>query len=369
MFLDRQLFHADNTGKLWVSPLMQNNTMGNRTPVDLRGLTQSNWNLSQLGGMFFDHAQGRIYYTLENDSRLRWRAFTPEGPIVGDFAYIAEEQGDILWNDVRGMDVIDGYLYFGRSDGVLYRSEINGAAPVSGSTVAVSGPGIDDQIWNDPFLAFSAAATSDAPAPESPGAFDFEFDFEASADFRSFRRFEFAVAAGEAIDVQLRWDNPDALLNVFLLDENGDLLDADVSSNGTSPKNLSAPSGNGGLYTVAVKIKQGSTAYTVGINTGSELADIEFNSSGNENSGRWQVFRFEVDAGDLIEAQVAWDNPAAALRFFLRDESNAQIDRDTDNSGSPGIVSAVAQTSGTWSVGVAIVSGSANYDVSVGITR
>ncbi|MBX2883174.1 MAG: hypothetical protein KTR32_24695 [Granulosicoccus sp.] len=69
------------------------------------------------------------------------------------------------------------------------------------------------------------------------------------------------------------------------------------------------------------------------------------------------------------EAHVLWNDPNASVKVFLRDESNTQVDRDTDGSGSPETVSAVAATSGRWSVGVRIQSGSIDYDVLVNTTQ
>ena len=141
MFLGGRLFHADDDGDMWVRSLQDDDTFGPRTRVDLLGLTRNEWDLSRLGGMFFDHERGRVYYSLEGDSRLFWRAFTPDGPIFGDTEFVAEDRGDILWSDVQGMDVIDGQLYFGRTDGNLYRAAIDGSSPVSGTTEVISGSG------------------------------------------------------------------------------------------------------------------------------------------------------------------------------------------------------------------------------------
>lgn len=466
MFLGGQLFHADDDGDMWVSPLRDDDTFGPATQVDLFGLTSSTWDLARLGGMFFDHEKGRVYYTLTNDSRLFWRAFTPDGPLFGDIGYVAEEQADILWYDVRGMDVIDGYLYFGRRNGYLYRAEINGSSPVSGTTEVISGPVIDSRDWDSPLLAFSSEGT--VLPPPSQAQFEFEsagsstfksfqkFEFpvepgqpvnvrlswddpnaqlnvflrdandqlvdsdnsptgspkwlsapagnggtytvsvkiqdgstaytvsvnpveappEESTDFyasgsatsQSFRTFEFPVASGEPVNVRLTWDDPGAQLNVFLRDASNELIDFDNSQSG-SPKWLSAPAGDGGTYTVAVKIQEGSTAYTVSINPTEQppepLADFVFSASGDENAGRWKVFNFDVVAGDLVEATVLWDDPATEIRVFLRDETNTQVDRDIDDSGSPAVVSTTAETSGTWSVGVSVGSGAFAYDVLV----
>lgn len=368
MFLGGQLFHADDNGTMWVSALRDDDTLTVPAQVDLFGLTGSQWDLSRLGGMFFNHEHGRVYYTLENDSRLFWRAFTPEGPLFGDFQHVAADQGDILWGDVQGMDVIDGHLYFGRSDGYLYRASIDGASPVPGTTVAISGPGIDGLDWNNPFLTFSSDGAMLPPVNDA----QYTFESAGSDTFKSFRKFEFAVAAGEPVVVRLTWDDPSAQLNVFLRDANGQLVDSDNDRNGSSPKWLSAPAGAGGTYTVSVKIQEGSSAYTVSVNPTEEppqpQADFEFSTSGSETANRWQVFNFDVEAGDLVDAQVLWNDPNASLKVFLRDETNTMVDRDTDLSGSPEKVSAIAQTSGRWSVAVRIETGSIDYDVQVNTT-
>jgi hypothetical protein len=365
MHLGGQLFHADDNGDMWVSALHEDNTLGPRTQVDLLGLTSANWDLAQLGGMFFDHERGRVYYSLENDPRLLWRAFTPDGPIFGDSEFVAEEQGALDWSAIRGMDVIDGKLYLGHVNGNLYRMDIDGSSPIEGTAEAVSGPEIDGNNWNFPLLAFSAGGTLLLPNNDA----QFEFESAGSSTFKSFKTFEFPVAAGQAVNVRLNWDDPNAQLNVFLRNANGQLVDSNTDQSDRAQKWLSAPAGEGGMYKVAVKIQEGSTAYTVSVNPTEEppepLSDFVFSASGSETAGRWQIFKFDVEAGDLVDVQVVWDDPSAELRVFLRDESNSAVDSDTDGSGSIGNVSAVAENSGRWSVGVRVQSGVVNYDVMV----
>lgn len=365
MYLGGKLFHADDNGDMWVSTLLEDNTLGTRKQVDLLGLTSSEWDLAQLGGMFFDHERGRVYYSLQNDSRLFWRAFTPDGPIFGDTAFIAEEQAGLIWSTIRGMDVVDGKLYLGLTNGTLYRMDINGASPVRTTIEAVSGPEIDGRNWDAPLMAFSSEGT--LLLPQNGAQFDFES--AGSSTFKSFRTFDFPVVSGQAVDVRLSWDDPEAQLNVFLRDANGELVDSDNEQSDSAQKWLSAPAGEGGTYRVAVKIQEGSTAYTVSVNPTEEapepLADFEFSASGSETVGRWQIFKFDVEAGDQVEAQVVWNDPDAEVRLFLRDESNTAVDRNTNTTGSAGTVSAIAQTSGRWSVGVRIQSGSVDYDVLV----
>ena len=75
-----------------------------------------------------------------------------------------------------------------------------------------------------------------------------------------------------------------------------------------------------------------------------------------------------MEVGELVEALVNWDDPAANLRVFLRDETTTLIERDIDGSGGSGKVSAVAETSGRWSIALENNSGSVNFDVLVDTT-
>lgn len=365
MHLGGQLFHADDNGDMWVSTLRQDKTLGARKQVNLLGLTSAQWDLAQLGGMFFDHERGRVYYSLENDSRLFWRAFTPDGPIFGDTEFVAEDQSGIMWSTVRGMDVIDGKLYLGFTNGTLHRMDIQGATPIADTIEAVSGPAIDGRNWDSAFMAFFSEGMSLLPKSDT------QLDFESvgSSVSKSFKTFEFPVASGQPVNVRLKWDDPAAQLNVFLRNANGQLIDSNNDPSDSAQKWLSAPAGQGGTYRVAVKIQEGSTAYTVSVNPTEEppasRAEFEFNATGSETAGRWQIFKFNVDAGDLVEAHVLWNDPNAEVRVFLRDESNNAVDRDVDSIGSAGTVSAIAQTSGRWSVGVRIQSGAVDYDVLV----
>lgn len=378
MFLGGVLFHADSDGNMWSSVLGDNGTFGAPTEVDLFGLTSGEWDLPDLGGMFFNHDQGRVYYSIQGDSRLFSRGFTPAGPLFGEQEIVVDDQSDIVWADVRGMDVIDGKLYFGRSDGNLYRATLQGSTPVSGSTELVSGPSRNDgRDWSSPLLAFSAEGVVLPSVNES----QFEFEFAASADRNAFRTFEFEIQPDQPVFVRLAWDDLNANLNVFLRGPNGELLDFDNDQNGSSPKVVSAPVGEGGIYTVAVQIRSGSTAYTVSVNPSDQdllvetdaqaqtQSTFEFSSTGSPEAGAWQIFNFDVLAGDLVEASVSWDNPEGATRVFLRDETGSPVDRDTDESGSPETVSATATNGGRWSVGVRVRSGTIDYNVVVNATR
>ena len=364
VFVGGRLFHGDSQGRMWVS-VFADGAFQARTQVNLFGLDDSRWNIDQMGGMFFDYEQGRLYYTIQNDSRLFWRAFTPASPYFGERRYIADDQGDIAWSDVSGMDVVDGYLYFGRTNGNLYRAQIQGAAVVSGTTQVISGPGIDTLNWDNDLLAF----LSDEMFVTDDVA-QFEFESSGSDTVNRFQRFTFPVTAGEETILRLQWDDPTADLALFVRDANNLAVASDGTSAG-SPKWLTVPAGVGGTYTASVLIREGSTPFNLRVNPieapPAPLADFEFSSSGTDTNGRWQVFSFDVNAGELVEAEVTWNDPTADVRIFLRDENGTPITNDTDG-GLPAMVSAIAESSGTWSIGVSINSGAVDYDVLVNTT-
>ena len=363
--LGGQIFHADSNGMMWRTQIA-NGTAEPRRPVDLFGLVESDWALSRLGGMFFDHEFGRVYYTIQGDSQLYYRAFTPDGPYFGNDESIATVQADIQWSNVSGMDVIDGYLYFGQTDGNLYRAQIEGAAVLSGTTEIISGPGIDGRNWNNNMLAFATAGDT----LEVDSVADFVVESSGSETVDRFQRFQFPVTAGEETVLLLEWDVPSADVDIFIRDANNDFVISDNSQVG-SPKILTLPAGPGGFYTAAIQVTTGATAYKLQVNPQElpeieqPMAEFEFSSSGTPTNGRWQVFSFNVNAGETVEASVLWDDPNGSVSLFLRDETGTQVARDADGGSSIASASTVAQSSGLWSVGIAVREGDVDYNVFV----
>ena len=373
MFVGSQLFFAANDGHMYISNLVDG-TFETRERVDLFGLIEEHWAVSQLGGMFFDYDMGRVYYTKQDDSNLFYRAFTPAGPYFGNDEFIADQQSDITWSNVTGMDIIDGYLYFGRYDGNLYRAEVDGVVPVTGTTEAISGPAIDGRNWSNSALTFFNNDSDELLSTSSVGVAEIEFASSGSDSIRRFQRFDFPATAGESVVIRLAWLDPAAILELRILDANGDLVASDVTTNG-SPKWLTVLAENSGTYSASVLIREGSTSYTLQINPEEAppaepepLADFEFSSTGSDVNGRWQVFDFHVEAGEFVTAQIIWDNPNADVDVFLRNENNTKVDSITDGSASPALLLDIAETSGEWSVAVRINDGSTDYDVLVDTT-
>jgi hypothetical protein len=359
MVVGGQLYRADSNGTLWVSAYPSGDVNA-AVEADLRGLTSTEWQLSVVGGMFFDPTFSRVYYTKQTDSRLFYRNFTPDGAFFGEKEYVANVQGDIAWGSVSGMDVIDGQLYFGSTDGNLYRASINGADVVSGTTQTISGPGIDGINWNNRLIAFSSGSAT----PPGTGE-EFRFNTSGTDTVGRWQIFEFDVKAGEKISAEITWSDPTADLRVFLRDENRTPVTSDT--NGGTPATLTAIAETSGTWSIGVSIKSGATDYGVVINTTSDFepgADVEFQSNGSGTNGSWQVFKFDVVAGEQVDVDVVWDNPMSEVRLFLRDETNTQQDTNLVGLGS-GSMSALATTTGKWSVAVRVRTEFTNYTVSI----
>ncbi len=94
--------------------------------------------MAQLTGMAFDAPTGRLYYTIKDDRRLFYRYFTPESGVVGGLPFVVSGAGDGLrWNDVRGITLASGHLYYARTDGTLSRVDFRNGRPVAGTARAV----------------------------------------------------------------------------------------------------------------------------------------------------------------------------------------------------------------------------------------
>ncbi len=252
------LFYGRSDGTFWQQGF-DGNVLDPPVQVDLNGLTSSYFPVSSITGMFFDDVNGRLYYTQAGSSTLRYRYFTPETPIVGAQTFTGSTSSVVPWASVRGMATVEGRLYYGTSDGTLHRVDLDGDQPVAGTDVVISTPGID---WSDGDLTFLSAGNQfRPPLPEA----EFEFSGAGSATSESFHKFKFPVVAGEEITVVLEWDEPTALMNVFLRDPSNIGVTTDTTQNG-SPKTLTYTATSTGDWAVAVKIKAGATAFKVLVN-------------------------------------------------------------------------------------------------------
>lgn len=155
LFVDGRLFYINSQSTLMMSPFA-NGTFGSSVAVDLLGLQQSTiapWRLNQVIGMFFELERSRVYYTKSGDSRLYWRAFTPEGTYFGSDEYVADG-GSLYWHNVRGMALIDGQLHFGDNNGRLNKARFDDGAVDRFDVQTFSGLGYDSLVWGQGALLF-----------------------------------------------------------------------------------------------------------------------------------------------------------------------------------------------------------------------
>lgn len=364
LFLGGVFFYGSTDGNFYARSF-DGTAPGAQAGISLNGLTEANFPLARLGGMYFDHDLGRIYYTVEGDSNLYYRYFTPESSTVGAISFMAPASTTVPWADVRGMDRVDDQLYYGLGDGTLYRVTLADNTPVGGTTVPLSGPRIDGRDWSGRALAFLSDGQLFNPTPNKA---EFDFSSTGSASSGSWQVFSFPAEPGEPINVQLSWDNPDATLNVFLRDPAGNTVVRNITST-SSPKWLNTTTTFGGSWSVAVKIKEGATNYDVLVNPielpPAPRAEHEFSSTACDNLNSFQTFNFPVSVGDNVQVTLEWDDPSAQVNIFLRDETRSGIERDSTFNVSPKTLSAFAGSAGNWSAAVKVKQGCTDFEVLV----
>ncbi len=108
--------------------------------------------LPNITGMFF--SDDRLYYTKSGVANLYYRYFVPESGIVGAERFVASANlTDLDFTKVGGMFLSGSKLFYvTRDNGVLHQANWNGAAPVAGTSLTVSGPSVDGVNWTSPGL-------------------------------------------------------------------------------------------------------------------------------------------------------------------------------------------------------------------------
>lgn len=119
---------------------------GGARNIDLNGLTPFASELPGIRGMWFDRETGRMYYTVNGQTRLYYRYFTPESNIVGAVRFQQPTSGAIDWSRVTGGFLANGKLYVSSTDGTL-RSATWQDGPAAGTVQTVSGPDVDGLDW------------------------------------------------------------------------------------------------------------------------------------------------------------------------------------------------------------------------------
>jgi hypothetical protein len=123
--------------------------------------------LSKMTGMFFDN--GRIYYTVSGDLRLYYRYFTPSSQVVGASLFVSSTGDGVAWNNVNGMTMANGNLYYALNNGNLFKAPFNPATGrPSGASVQIGGPAVDGYNWTSRGL-FAFNQVADSNRPSQPG--------------------------------------------------------------------------------------------------------------------------------------------------------------------------------------------------------
>jgi hypothetical protein len=91
--------------------------------------------LQDITGMFYD--QGRIYYTVGNDPRLYYRYFTPQSQVVGANLFVAATNGTVQWNQIQGMTLANGNIYYSTESGGLFRIGFSNGQVAGGSPTQI----------------------------------------------------------------------------------------------------------------------------------------------------------------------------------------------------------------------------------------
>ncbi|MGH3471278.1 MAG: PKD domain-containing protein [Nocardioidaceae bacterium] len=166
VLLDGTLYTTWADGTLR-SQSFDGSTFGPMSTVNLYGLTQFSSDVQAMTGMFYDN--GRLYFTKAGSSTLYMRYFSTDLPVVGaglkdlQAFQVSQNVSGVDWSKVQGMFLAGGELYWvNGQDGSLNRIDWVNGAPVAGTGVVISGPGIDGIDWRAHAL-FDRAAPANQP--------------------------------------------------------------------------------------------------------------------------------------------------------------------------------------------------------------
>jgi hypothetical protein len=149
-------------------------TYGSSSVVNTADLleSQATWHgtdVPSMTSLFFYN--GEVFFTRSGQTTMYRRGFEPESDIVGQQRFNIPAVGGINYSTIRGAFVADNKFYYSNTSGQLFRADWSGRSPVGGTSVQISGPGMDSQNWASRTLfAYGGVATPPPPANESPTA-------------------------------------------------------------------------------------------------------------------------------------------------------------------------------------------------------
>ncbi len=181
--LNGNVYTGNSNGSMYVQTF-DGTTLGTATAINLNGLQTAPPSsfripgtttsipsfanhLSRMTGMFFDN--GRIYYTVSGDTRLYYRYFTPSSQVVGASLFVSSTGDGVAWNNLAGMTMANGTLYYALTTGTLFKVAFNSATGrPSGTPVQIGGPLVDGYNWASRGL-FAFNQVTDTNPPTQPG--------------------------------------------------------------------------------------------------------------------------------------------------------------------------------------------------------
>jgi hypothetical protein len=148
--VDGQLYTAFSDGTL-VRRNFDGHRFGSPRTVEHNQLTAFTEELGSMRSMWFDRGTGRLYFTLAGKKdQLFYRYFTPESRVVGAMRYQVDV-GKFGIGKVTAGFLAEGRLWYRTVSGQL-RSVLWKKKPVAGTVTRVSGPGIDEAVWESKAL-------------------------------------------------------------------------------------------------------------------------------------------------------------------------------------------------------------------------
>lgn len=174
-------------------------------------------------------------------------------------------------------------------------------------------------------------------------------------------RYDLEVPYDATIDVTAVWDASTGNVNTFLYDDSNDLV---AFANGVddAPESFTYDA-TAGDYDLAVLVKTGSADYTVDVNATPPAPLDVFESSGDQDAGRWQTFRFTLDEPAPVTIIGDWIG-GGNVNLFLRQMDGTTLAYANHKRRKPETLSYQAPA-GTYEVAALVKRGKASYRLEV----